>query len=211
MSRTSARRATALTALLLVIAALCLWAASRMTWVTVSSVDGLGEERTSALDGGTWAAATTPLALALVAAVAAMFAVRGRWSILIGLLVAAVSIGALVPAVSLLFGGADADRGASLAELPARAEVTTLDVSRVPAAVVVVGAVCALVAAVLLCRTPPSHGGLSSKYDAPAVRRAEAERAVEAADDTNDEPSERALWDALDSGLDPTDDRRPPR
>ena len=83
----------------------------------------------------------------------------------------------------------------------------------VSSSIVVVGAVLALVAAVLLCRTPPSRGGLSSKYDAPAVRRAEAGKAVMATDDSDDsdvEPSERALWDALDSGLDPTDDRRRP-
>jgi uncharacterized membrane protein (TIGR02234 family) len=61
--------------LLLAVAALCLWGASRMTWVEVTSSDGLGEERTSALAGGTWAAALTPLALTLVAAIAASFAV----------------------------------------------------------------------------------------------------------------------------------------
>ncbi|MGU3431427.1 TIGR02234 family membrane protein [Actinomycetes bacterium M1A6_2h] len=210
MNPSSSRRTVAVTAVLLAVSAVCLWAASRMTWVTVSSVDGLGEERTSTLDGGTWAAATTPLALVLVAAVAAMFAVKGRWSILVGVLVAVVSIGAIVPALSLLFGGAESDRAASLAELPARAEVTTLEVSWLPAAIVVLGALLALAAAVLLCRTPPSRGGLSSKYDAPAVRRAEAGKAEEATDDSDAPPSERALWDALDSGQDPTDDRRRP-
>jgi uncharacterized membrane protein (TIGR02234 family) len=207
----NSRRAVALTAVLLAVSAVCLWAASRMTWVTLSSVDGLGDERTSTLDGGTWAAATTPLALVLVAAVAAMFAVKGRWSILIGLLVAAVAIGAVVPALSLLFGGADAGRAGALAELPARADVTTVEVSWLPAVIVTVGAVLALVAAVLLCRTLPSRGGLSSKYDAPAVRRADAEKAALTEDDSDGEPSERALWDALDSGMDPTDDSRRPQ
>ena len=115
-------RTNAVTAVLLAIAALCLWAASRMTWVAVRSVDGLGEQRTSTLDGGVWAAATTPLAIALVAAIAAMFAIKGRWAILLGLLVALVAAAAAVPAVSLIAGGTDEARAGQLAELPARAD-----------------------------------------------------------------------------------------
>ena len=210
-------RTSATTALLLAVAALCLWAASRMTWVGVESVDGLGERRTSTLDGGVWAAATTPLAIALVAAVAAMFAIKGRWAILLGSLVALVAVAAAVPAVSLIVGGTDDVRAGQLAELPARADVVALTVSRVPAFLVLFGALAALIAAVLLMRTPRQRGGLSSRYDAPAVRREQAERsfAAPSADDADDaaEPSERAMWDALDSGLDPTVDpgSQPPK
>ncbi|ERB52465.1 hypothetical protein N806_14940 [Rhodococcus sp. P27] len=48
-----------------------------MTWVHLTSSDGKTLERTTDLDGSTWAAAMTPLALALLAAIAASFAVRG--------------------------------------------------------------------------------------------------------------------------------------
>ncbi len=192
----------ALPAALLAVAALCLWAASRMTWVRVTSFDGLGENRTTDLIGGTWAAATTPLALVLLAAIAASFAVRG-WALrIVAVLVAAVAVAAVVPAISLLAGGETAERGGRLADLPDRAEVTASDVFPGPALLVVVGAVAALTAAIALLRKASAAGGLSSRYSAPAARRAE----VAAHRDDGEPPSQRVLWDALDAGDDPTDD-----
>ncbi|MBP1159116.1 putative membrane protein (TIGR02234 family) [Rhodococcus sp. PvR044] len=193
--------AAAVPVLLLAVAALCLWASSRMTWVRVESFDGLGGARTSELIGGTWAAATTPLALTLVAAIAASFAVRG-WALrVVGLLVALVAVAAIVPAASLLIGGVDDDKAGRLAELPGRAEVTATEAFTLPAVLVLLGGVTALVAAVALIRKAGASAGLSSKYAAPAARREEAgNRAA-----TSKEPlSERMLWDALDAGEDPT-------
>lgn len=195
-------RTAALPALLLAVAALCLWASSRMTWVRVSSSDGLGQDRTSDLIGGTWAAATTPLALVLLAAIAASFAVRG-WALrVVALLVALVGVAAAVPAVTLLAGGDHAVRGGQLAELPARAQVTASQVFLGPALLVVVGAVAALAAALALLRKASVAGGLSSKYSAPAARREEAAKHR----DSTEPPSQRMLWDALDAGDDPTAD-----
>ncbi|MFZ2528919.1 MAG: TIGR02234 family membrane protein, partial [Rhodococcus sp. (in: high G+C Gram-positive bacteria)] len=91
-------------ALLLGVGAIALWASSRMTWVTAYSSDGLGEDRTLTLDGGTWAASLTPLALTLVAAIAASFAVRG-WALrIVAAAVAAVAVAAAIPAAGLLGG-----------------------------------------------------------------------------------------------------------
>ncbi|MFD1812937.1 TIGR02234 family membrane protein [Rhodococcus gannanensis] len=194
--------AAALPALLLAVAALCLWASSRMTWVQVDSFDGLGEARTTALIGGTWAAATTPLALALLAAIAASFAVRG-WALrVLAVLVAVVAVAAIVPAVTMLVSDVDADRAGRLAELPDRAEVTSTAVSTGPAVLVIAGGVVALVAAVLLLRRASVSTGLSAKYAAPAARRDEAVKRRE----SSEPPSQRVLWDALDAGDDPTDD-----
>ncbi|MGW0043867.1 TIGR02234 family membrane protein [Rhodococcus sp. NPDC003348] len=188
--------------LLLAVAALCLWASSRMTWVRVDSFDGLGEARTTDLIGGTWAAATTPLALALLAAIAASFAVRG-WALrVVALMVALVAVAAIVPAVQLLTTDVDPDRAGRLAELPDRAEVTATEVSTTPAVLVVIGGVLALAAAVALLRKASVSTGLSSKYAAPAARREEASKRHE----SKEPPSQRVLWDALDAGDDPTDD-----
>ncbi|WP_043807543.1 TIGR02234 family membrane protein [Rhodococcus triatomae] len=194
--------AAALPALLLAVAALCLWASSRMTWVLVDSFDGLGEARTTALIGGTWAAATTPLALALLAAIAASFAVRG-WALrVLAVLVAVVAVAAIVPAVTLLASDIDTDRAGRLAELPDRADVTGTEVSTGPALLVLAGGVVALVAAALLLRRAAVSTGLSAKYSAPAARRDEAVKRRE----SGEPPSQRVLWDALDAGDDPTDD-----
>ncbi|MFD4293906.1 TIGR02234 family membrane protein [Rhodococcus sp. NPDC058505] len=194
--------AAALPALLLAVAALCLWAASRMTWVRIDSSDGLGEARTVDLIGGTWAAATTPLALALLAAIAASFAVRG-WALrVVAVAVAAVAVAAIVPAAQLLVSEVDPARAGRLAELPDRAEVTASEVSVAPAMLVIVGGVLALAAAVALLRKASVAAGLSSKYAAPAARRDEAAQRRDSAEP----PSQRVLWDALDAGDDPTDD-----
>ncbi|AYA26769.1 trp region conserved hypothetical membrane protein [Rhodococcus rhodochrous J3] len=196
------RRPTVIAALLLGIGAALLWASSRMTWVTAVSADGLGIDRVDDLEGGRWAAALTPLALVLLAAVAAVFAVRGFALRLVSLVVAVVAVAAAIPAVRLLTGDADPETAAGVAALPDRATVTALETYPLPAVLAIVGAVAALAAAVTLWRTPREAAGLSSKYDAPAARREAAARRAE-----NDEPlSERGLWDALDAGEDPTDD-----
>ncbi|MEU5842678.1 TIGR02234 family membrane protein [Rhodococcus sp. NPDC047139] len=196
------RRPTVTAALLLALGAALLWASSRMTWVTAVSSDGLGIDRVDDLEGGRWAAALTPLALVLLAAVAAVFAVRGLALRLVALVVAAVAVAAAIPAVRLLTGGADPEDAAGVAELPDRASVTAVEVSPLPAILVLGGVVAVLAAAVVLWRTPREQAGLSSKYDAPAARREAATRRAE-----NDEPlSERGMWDALDAGEDPTDD-----
>lgn len=194
------KRPTVVAAALLAVAAAALWGAGRMTWVRVASADGLGADRVSDLSGSVWAAATTPLALALLAAVAAVFAVRGRALRVLAVAIAVVAVAAATPSVQLLLGGADSGTAAAVAELPDRATVTATEVSYLPALLALAGAGVALAAAVALWRTPSTHAGLSSKYESPAARREATARATE-----NDEPvTERALWDALDAGLDPT-------
>ncbi|MCK0092805.1 TIGR02234 family membrane protein [Rhodococcus sp. F64268] len=194
------RRSPTLAALLLVVAATALWASSRMTWVQVDSADGLGADRVTDLDGGTWAAATTPLALALLAAVAAAFAVRGRAVRIVAGAVALVAVAAAIPVVQLFGSGVDPDAAARVADLPDRATVVATEIFPLPAILAGLGACVALAAAVALWRTPSAQAGLSSKYDAPAARREAAARGA-----GTDEPlTERTLWDSIDAGHDPT-------
>lgn len=204
-------RAAAVSVVLLLIGAVCLWGSSRMTWVHVSSSDGLGEDRSTDLVGSTWAAASTPLALALVAAVAASFAVRGWASRVLAILVGLVAVGAAVPALEALLGDVPEDKAAELSELPGRAEVVAAQAFTLPAIIALAGAGCAFFAAVVLLRKPTGRQVLSSKYDAPAARRDDVARrtksaAERAADNGEGEDlTERMLWDALDAGEDPTD------
>ncbi|MCL2535097.1 MAG: TIGR02234 family membrane protein [Nocardiaceae bacterium] len=205
-NKTGGRRAVGIAALLLAVAAVCLWGSSRMTWVTVTSADGLGEDRITNLDGGTWAAATTPLALVLVAAIAAAFAVRGWMVRVLGVLVAVVAVVAAIPAIGLLTGGASNERAGDIAGFDrVGTQVTAADVSTPPALLVLLGSVFALAAAVVLIRKPTAAGGLSSKYDSPAARR-EAATKRGADDGEAGAPTQRMLWDALDAGEDPTVD-----
>lgn len=197
---------------LLALSAAALWGASRMTWVSVRSSDGLTEPRTDDLDGGTWFGALTPLALVLLAAIAAVLATKGWLRRVVGVLVALVGAVVAVPALALLTGsGATAQRAATLAELPGRAQVEQVSTAAGPAVLTMAGALAAFAAGVLLARMPKDSAQLSAKYDNPVARRAAATDLVagrgEGGDSTAPPVTERVLWDALDAGTDPTEDR----
>lgn len=194
---------------LLALAAAGLWASSRMTWVTVHSADGLTEPHTDELVGATWFGALTPLALVLLASIAAVFAVKGGLRQLLGVVIAVVAAVAAVPGFALVMGeGRTAERAGTLAELPVRAVVSSADVHVAPAILSIVAAVLALAAGVLLTRRTGQSGQLSGKYDNPVFRRADASAQVnKQREDTGTAAplSDRVLWDALDAGTDPTD------
>ncbi|MFI1461758.1 TIGR02234 family membrane protein [Nocardia carnea] len=194
---------------LLALGAAALWGSSRLTWVTVTSADGLTEPRTDELNGGVWFGALTPLALVLLAAIAAVLATRGWMRRLVGVVVALIAAVTAVPALALLTGsGATEQRAADLAELPGRAQVQELVTSSGPAALTLCGALAAFGAGLLLARMPAGTKQLSGKYDNPATRKAAATQAVQQRE-SGDVLPERVLWDALDAGADPTDPTDP--
>ncbi|MGI5220146.1 TIGR02234 family membrane protein [Nocardia sp. CA-290969] len=190
---------------LLAFGAAALWGSSRLTWVTVTSADGLTEPRTDELNGGVWFGALTPLALVLLAAIAAVLATKGWVRRLVGVVVALIAAVTAVPALALLTGsGATEQRAADLAELPGRAQVQELVTAGAPAVLTLCGALAAFGAGLLLARMPSGVKQLSGKYDNPATRKAAATRAVQDRE-SGDVLPERVLWDALDAGADPTD------
>jgi uncharacterized membrane protein (TIGR02234 family) len=222
------RRSPLVPVILLALAAAGLWAASGMTWVTLVSSDGLTEPRTYRIAGGVWFGALTPLALVLLAGIAAVFATRGWLRRVLGVVVAVLAAVAAVPGFALLSShGRVALRARVLVDLPLRAQVDEVTVGAFPAALSVFAGALALGAGVLLARMPSSTARMSGKYDNPVFRRAEAAEQVArraratdphtiAADAEPVAPqpapapqkplSERVLWDALDAGSDPTDD-----
>lgn len=190
---------------LFVVSALLLWVASRMTWVSVTSFDGLGQPKTTTLTGATWSTALIPLALLVLAAAVAALAVHG-WALrLLALLIAAASAGMGYLAISLWVVKDVAERAAGLAMVPvsqltAAGDGTSRSYGGAVLALVAAG--CALAGAVLLMRSANSaKRGVAGRYAAPAARRAAAKRV-----DTGEPMSERMLWDALDEGHDPTGD-----
>lgn len=186
---------------LLVVAALGLWVASRMSWVQVSSFDGLGQPKSTTLNGGSWSTALVPLALLMLAAAVAALAVRGWPLRLLAILVAAASAGMGYLAISLWVIKDVAVRAADLALVPV-AQLTGTQRYYGGAVITLVAAVCALAGAVLLMRSAKgAQRRVSTRYAAPAARRAATRQ-------DSDEPlSERMIWDALDEGHDPTGDQ----
>jgi uncharacterized membrane protein (TIGR02234 family) len=184
--------------LLLVLAGLALWGASRLTWVDVTSSDGLGQPKTTALSGATWATALVPLALVALAAAVAALAVRGWVLRLVGALVAVATVGMGYLGVGLW---AVRDVGVPAADL-AQIPVTALRGTQrhhAGAVLTLVAAACALAAAVLLVRSAAKAGSTPTRYAAPAAKREAARQ-----DEKGDVMSERMIWDALDEGRDPT-------
>lgn len=185
--------------LLMLGAAGALWLASRMTWVVVSSFDGLGQPETATLNGGAWSTALVPLALILLAATAKS-TVGPWWQLrLLALVVGALSAVIAYLAISLWVVRDVAVRAAGLADVPV-ADLVGTQRHYWGAVVTLIAAVLALAAAVLLMRAPAKDESDRDKYEAPARRREAARRRAAAGDDM----SERTMWDALDEGRDPT-------
>lgn len=186
--------------LLLLLSAAVLWAASRMPWVSVRSSDGLGQPRTSTIAGAQWSTALLPLAVLLLAAALAGLAVRGRTLRVVAVLVAVTCLALGYLGVGLIVMPDVGPRGAALAAVPV---MTLMHSERYLAGAVltVVAAVLALVSSALLMRAAAS----SVHASAAAAGSAETGAASGAAGGAA--LSERAMWDALDDGADPTEGR----
>ncbi|MGW0158775.1 TIGR02234 family membrane protein [Mycobacterium sp. NPDC003323] len=185
---------------LLALSALALWVASRLPWVEISSADGLGQPKTTTLNGAEWSTALIPLALVLLAAAVVALAVRGGLLRAVAVLVAVSSAGIGYLGVSQWAVNDISVRGAGLAEVPVVALVGSQR-HYWGAATAVLAAVIALLAAVILMRSAGTAKGAGTRYAAPAARR-EAVRKETASEPA--QMSERMMWDALDEGSDPT-------
>ena len=181
--------------LLLLVSAGALWVASRMVWVEVQSFDGLGQPKTTALTGGSWSTALIPLAAILLVAAVAPIAVRGWRLGLLALIIAGVSAVMAYMAISLWVIRDVAVRAAHLAEVQV-ADLMGTQRHHGGAVLTLVAAIGALVGAVLLMR--------SVAKPRPEVDRYERRRSAPSPND-GASTSERAIWDALDEGRDPTD------
>ena len=104
--------------LLLLLAAAGLWAASRQSWVSVQSFDGLGQPRTVTVDGAAWSTALMPMALLLAAAALAALAVRGWLLRVVSVLVAVASLALGYLGIGLIVMPDIGPRAATLADVP---------------------------------------------------------------------------------------------
>jgi uncharacterized membrane protein (TIGR02234 family) len=181
--------------LLLLLSAAALWGASRMVWVDVQSFDGLGQPKATALTGSTWSTALVPLAAFLLVAAVAPLAVR-RWRLgLLALIVAAMSAVMAYLAIGLWVIRDVGGRAAHLAEVPVTNLVGTQR-HYGGATITLVAAIGALVGAVLLMRSVAKPRQAVDRYERRSSARPPEDGAA---------MSERAIWEALDEGRDPTD------
>jgi uncharacterized membrane protein (TIGR02234 family) len=186
--------------LLLVLAAIGLWVASRLPWVVLRSFDGLGPPRTTTLSGATWSMALVPFAVLLLVAAVAALAVRGWLLRLLSLFVAVVGAGASYLAVSLWTTRDVAARAAYLADAQVQSLVGSSR-EHWGAALTLASAAVTVIAATVLMRVAVKGSSPAQKYASPTQRRTVAVRG-----EPGEAKSERMMWDELDEGGDPTRD-----
>jgi uncharacterized membrane protein (TIGR02234 family) len=165
---------------LLALASLLLWLSSLMTWSWSQRSDPLAGVVTTRLTGAERETALVPLALLALALIAAVVATGGVVRRVVGVVVGLVGVGT----VWMGFDGAN--------------EIFTRHPAGYPAVTIAAGHGVALLAGlavtlagVLLVRSGHRMPRLGGRYQAPA-------QAKKAAD------PDRELWQALDSGSDPT-------
>lgn len=212
-------RRPALAMVLIALSALVLWLGAWPTWVTVDVGDELSGGSVEEISGGAWAAAITPLALTLLAAVAATLIIGPIGRRIIGVLVAVIAGTASWSALQLMVSGADPQRALNLlqsGQVSQRASdpvsvadwavVENVTTSMTGPAIVMVGAALGIFGGVLLMVRPgrKATGSRAGSYETPEVRKEKARERLE-----ESPASGRALWDAIDAGMDPTDQPDP--
>lgn len=177
-------------ALLLAGAAAVLWGASRLTWVS-QVVEGLPGPRTSTADGATAEPILVPWALLCLAAIGGLVATAGWGRRVVGTLVAVAGLWALLRSASGLLAPRAEALSVGLAQsdrpMPAEAVVGGPLLG-------VLGALVMIAAGLLTVRWALVLPRMGAQYDAPAARAAAARPA----------DPDKALWEALDDGRDPT-------
>ena len=213
------RRLQFIAVLALAVSAALLWTSSRMTWAKVYAVDGQDKPRTFEVLGADWSPWLVAVALVLLAAAAVQFAVKGNLRRIVSVIVALIAVAVSVPAISLITEGQGSEYAARVADVPANYGIDVTTAEGLPGFVVLLGALFALIGAVAMLRSAKTGTAMSSKYSSPAARREELERKVfaereraQAGDAAAAAPAagapdtERELWEALDHGVDPTED-----
>ena len=194
----TARRELTVAVLLCLLGAVLVLVAAGRTWVAVQVLGGaLTDDRTARVTGRLLLPGLGALGLVGLAGVVALAATR-RWGrVGVGLLLLATGAGIsalvltadLVPAALVSIGSP----GGGLTGQPATTGWPYVSVA---------GGLLLAAAGALVALRGRRWAALSQRYDAPAVR---AESAAEGAGAVPDGPkAERALWDALDRGEDPT-------
>ncbi|GAA4859925.1 Trp biosynthesis-associated membrane protein [Actinomycetospora straminea] len=177
-------------AVLLAVAAAVLWGASRLTWVS-QVVEGVPGPRTGTADGATAEPILVPWALLCLAAVGGLVATAGWGRRVVGTLVAVAGLWAVLRAVTGLV--APATEALPIGVRPGDRPLPAEAVVGGPL-LALVGGLLMLAAGLLTVRWAAVLPRMGAQYDAPGAGAARPRPA----------DPDRALWEALDEGRDPT-------
>lgn len=177
-------------AVLLAVAAAVLWGASRLTWVS-QVVEGVPGPRTSTADGATAEPILVPWALLCLAAVGGLVATAGWGRRVVGTLVAVAGLWAVLRAATGLV--APATEALPVGVRPGDRPLPAEAVVGGPL-LALLGGLLMLAAGLLTVRWAAVLPRMGAQYDAPGAAGGRPRPA----------DPDRALWEALDEGRDPT-------
>ena len=186
--------------LLLLAAAVVLWSSSRVTWVS-QVVEGLPGPRTSTGDGATAEPILVPWALLCLAAVGGLLATSGWGRRVVGTLVAVAGLWAVLRGAAGL-----ADPASEALPVGVRPGDRPLPAEAVlPGPLLgVLGGLLMLGAGLLAARHAAVLPRLGARYDAPGAPAARGAEGGAGEGRRAPGDPDRALWEALDEGRDPT-------
>ena len=185
------RRPLTWASLLLLLSGGLAYAASRGTWAQADAHDGLGAPRHVRVLGAEFAPSTAAIALLLLAAVPAVFAVKGWTLRAVAVAVALAGVGLAWTGADWLRGDPDPAQAGRLAGLPERYQIDHLEKDSGRGALPLSAGALALAAAVFVLRASRAAQGLGSRFDSPSAKKDRSE-------------DERSDWARLDAGEDPT-------
>lgn len=199
---------------LVVLSAVGLWGTGRMTYVTANIFDDKSGDSVRTLVGSVWDPAATPLAVAMLACLILSFAVQPVFRRVLGVLIALLGATASFRSVTLLSSDVDLKRvhdllasGAATQRQNAPetisewSQVMDVQVHTMPVILAIIAAALGVIGGVVLVMRPGERSEGNSRYLTPEARRESVHEDLEANPDSG-----RVLWDALDAGVDPTDD-----
>lgn len=178
---------------LLLVAAGLLWGSSRLDWLHPTYDTPLRGRVVVEVTGAAWQPALVPLAVLALAGMAAALATAGVARRLVGGLLAVAGVWAVVLAAGAGLLGPPAVAG--LPDAPAGGRLVAVAV--LPSGPLLAGpaGLALALAGGLLVLREAALPRLGARYSAPGQRR-------------RTRSPDRGMWDALDAGLDPTDENR---
>lgn len=208
-----AKKTRSLALALVVVSAIGIWAAGRLTYLTVTVHDDKAGDSVKQLVGSVWDPAAVPLAIAMIASVIVMLIVPPLFRRLLGVLIALLAATASFRSVQLLTSEVDLARAQSILssgvatqrksdplQVTGWATVIDAHVHTWPLGLAIIAAACGVMGGVIIMMRPGQKSMSHSRYETPEARRESVQQ------DLHENPeSSRVLWDALDSGMDPTD------
>lgn len=203
-------------ALAMGLAGVGMWAGASLQWFRVDYFDDRAGAGTAMVRGTEWSTEISAVALLLLAGMIAVFALRRLGRRVVGGIALLAAAGGAVSALLTLTNEVDPERMHALLSagsenaanvnqesvIAAWAEITGIQLLSAGPVIALVAALIGVVGAGVVVFRPGVDSVKRNRFETEAVRRAKIREDLASQPDSG-----RVMWDALDSDIDPTDNR----